>query len=165
MPLRAFCVALAGCVIVSCESFTEVIGPTHYSASMLGANVKPSAVTTAGSGTITMSWDPVARTLSYTLGYARLTSAATGVHLHGPANANGVAGILIDFESPPGAITTEFVAAETGSASGRIDLTQPITPTVSGDSLVVLLQKGLLYVDAHTSANDAGEIRGNVREN
>jgi hypothetical protein len=163
MPLRSFSLAVAACLLASCESFTEVIGPTHYSASLLGANMKPGAVTTAGNGTITLSWDPLERTLDYTLGYARLSGAATSVHLHGPANANSVADILVDFDTLPA--PSELILAETGSGTGRIDLTQAITATVSGDSLVVLLQKGLLYVDLHTSANPAGEIRGNVREN
>ena len=164
MPLRFLRIAVLSCVVAACEPFTEVLGPTHYSAQLLGANVKPGAVTTAGTGTLTVSWDPVDKTLAYTLGYSRLEAAATSLHLHGPANANGVADALVDFGNPPGQMF-EIVLGETGSATGRIDLTLPITPTVSGDSLVVLLQRGLLYVDVHTSANAAGEIRGNVREN
>ncbi|HYC50323.1 MAG TPA: CHRD domain-containing protein [Gemmatimonadaceae bacterium] len=149
----------------SCETFTDVPGPTHYSAELRGANVKPGAVTSPGIGTLTASWDPVEGILSYTLGYSGLTSAATNGHIHGPANESSVGEILIDFDVPPDGSTGDFVKGALGSATGRIDLSGAITSTVSGDSLVKLLQAGRLYVDLHTSANAAGEIRGQLREN
>ena len=150
---------------LSCESFTEVIGPTHYSATLDGANVKPSAVAGVATGTITASWDPVDRVLTYTLGYSELAAAATNAHIHGPAGVNGVAEVLIDLEKVPDGSTGGLTKGTSGSATGRIDLSLAVTPTVSGDSLVTLLQRNQLYVDVHTSANPGGEIRGNLREN
>ena len=165
MTLRASVVLLILAGSASCESFTEVIGPTHYSATLDGANVKPSAVAGLATGTITASWDPVDRVLTYTLGYSELGGAATNVHIHGPAGVNGVAEVLIDFEDLPDGSNGELTKGTSGSATGRIDLSLAITPTVSGDSLVTLLQRNQLYVDVHTSTNPGGEIRGNVREN
>jgi hypothetical protein len=165
--LLAAAAALAG----ACETFTDVIGPTHYSAALNGANVKPSAVVTSGTGTMTASWNPTTGLLTYTLGWTDVSGAAVSAHLHGPADANGVAEVLIDFAAPPAGHTgppivlTTQGAPGTGSASGSIDLSQPITPTVSGDSLVILLQRGRLYVDVHTGTAATVHIRGNLREN
>jgi hypothetical protein len=165
MTLRSSAALLFLAGSLSCESFTEVIGPTHYSATFLGANVKPGAVAGPGTGTMTASWDPVDRVLTYTMGYSELGAAATNAHLHGPAGVNGVAEVLIDFENVPEGSEGSLTKGSAGSATGRIDLSLPITPTVSGDSLVKLLQRNQLYVDVHTSANPGGEIRGNLREN
>ena len=115
-------------------------------------------------GTMTASWDPNTRTISYTVGFSGLASAAIGVHLHGPATDLGVAEALVDFGDPP-ATDFQITLGASGSATGRIDLSLPMTPTVSGDSLVKLLQRGRLYVDVHTSGNPGGEIRGQLREN
>ena len=40
-----------------------------------------------------------------------------------------------------------------------------ITATVSGDSLIKLLNAGLLYVNVHTAANAGGEIRAQLKKN
>jgi hypothetical protein len=50
-------------------------------------------------------------------------------------------------------------------ASGTIDLNQPISngsSSISGDSLLTLLNAGLLYTNVHTAANPGGEIRGQI---
>jgi hypothetical protein len=50
-------------------------------------------------------------------------------------------------------------------ASGLIDLTQPISngsSSISGDSLLSLLNSGRTYTNVHTAANPGGEIRGQI---
>lgn len=165
MTLRSSTALLFLAGSLSCESFTDVIGPTHYSATLAGSNVKPSAVAGLATGTLTASWDPVDRVLTYTLGYSDLGAVATNAHIHGPAGVNGVAEVLLDFENVPVGSTGGLTKGTSGTATGRIDLSLAITPAVSGDSLVTLLQRNQLYVDVHTSANPGGEIRGNLREN
>jgi hypothetical protein len=160
-------VILCGCIalVSACESFTEVLGPTHYGATLAGANVKPGAVVTSATGTVTASLHPTSRKLSYTVTWSGLTGAALGAHIHGPATANGVADVLVDFDALPtgGAGTITLTAA--GSATGELDMALAVMPGVSGDSLVTLLNAGLLYVDVHTGANPTGALRGQLREN
>ena len=160
----------AAALAAGCETFTDVIGPTHYSAALNGTNVKPSAVVTNGFGTMTASWNPTNATLTYTLGWSDVTGAAVSAHLHGPADANTAGGIVIDFADLPDGSTGDLVlstqgAPGAGSATGTIDLSLPMTPTVSGDSLATLLRRGQLYVDVHTGTGATVHIRGNLREN
>ena len=145
----------------SCESYTEVRGPTPYVATLAGANVRPASVTTDGKGTLTGSVDPQNQAFSYTLSWSALASAATSVHLHGPATTSQSGDVLVDLAALP-AGSTGTLDLGAGEASGRVVLTGAITPTVSGDSLRKLLNAGQVYVDVHTLTLTSGEIRGQL---
>jgi hypothetical protein len=157
MPVRrrkaAIVVALS---LVGCETFTEVLGPIPYTASLTGAAVRPSGVTTDATGQLTAALDQTTLQLSYTVGWEDLSSAPTGVHLHGPADATGVADLLAELNDEDTELTP------TGAASGTLDLTAALTPAVSGDSLRKLLNAGQVYVDVHSVNNTSGEIRGQL---
>ena len=157
--LVAFTLALG--VSGACESYTEVRGPTPYLATLAGANVRPASVTTNGQGTLTASVDPQNQAFSYTLTWSDLGSAATSAHLHGPATTAATGDLLLDFAAPPDG-STGTLDIGGAVASGRLVLTGAITPTVSGDSLLKLLNAGQVYVDVHTLTHTAGEIRGQL---
>lgn len=157
MHSKALVVATVILGFTACESFTEVLGPIPHTAALTGAAVRPSAVTTDAVGQLNATLDQETLRWSYTVGWEDLSSVPTGVHLHGPADASGVAEILAELNT----IDTEM--APTSSASGALDLTAAmITPTVSGDSLRVLLNANQVYVDVHTENNTNGEIRGQL---
>src|SRR5262249_59923794 len=85
-----------------------------------------------------------------------LSGNAAASHIHfGAAGSNG--GIAYPFNA---------AAVQTGQvASGMIDLTLPVsngTTSISGDSLLSLLNSGQLYTNVHTGANPNGEIRGQI---
>lgn len=146
--------------LVACESFTEVLGPIPYTATLTGAAVRPNAVTTDATGTLNASLDRETLQWSYTVAWQSLSSAPTTVHLHGPADAAGVAEVLAELNTADTATTK---LTPTGSASGALDLTAAtITPTVSGDSLRILLNAEQVYVDVHTVNNADGELRGQL---
>ena len=142
--------------VVSCETFTEVLGPIPYTATLTGAAVQPNAVTTDATGTLSAALDQETLQLSYTVAWQNLSSAPTTVHLHGPADAQGIAEILVELN------TGDTQLNPTSSATGSLDLTAPITPTVSGDSLRLLLNAQQVYVDVHTVNNADGELRGQL---
>ena len=152
---RLALIALAA-VAVSCESFTEVLGPIPYTTTLTGAAVQPNAVTTDATGTLTAALDQETLQLSYTVAWQNLSSAPTTVHLHGPADAQGIAEVLVELN------TGDTQLTPTSSATGSLDLTAPITPTVSGDSLRLLLNAQQVYVDVHTVNNSDGELRGQL---
>ncbi len=161
MPTRNNAVVLCACAAfaMGCESFTEVLGPTRYTATLNGASVKPTSVSTSATGRFTAALHPTNGKLSYTITWSGLSGAVIGAEINGPADANGIAGILVDLAAVPNGVLERD---PTDSGSGELDLTLPVTPTVNGDSLKKLLGNGRLYVSLRTSANQSGEIRGQI---
>jgi len=79
--------------------------------------------------------------LTYTVVYDGLTGPATAGHIHGPAAPGSNAGIVVPFPVPASPI------------SGTATL-QP----AEAEALLA----AMLYVNIHTAANPAGEIRGQI---
>jgi hypothetical protein len=164
---RLGALALLALAISACESLTEAAQRQPLSATLTGDSVKPAAISTSGTGSFsaTLSYLNGQAALEYSLTFSELAGTATAVHLHGPSGADNVGDLLVDLAALPvgsgGAVT---LGATTGTASGTLDLTVAVFPTVSGDSLHVLLDADLAYVDVHTSAHVGGEIRGQIRK-
>ncbi|WP_400192833.1 CHRD domain-containing protein [Hymenobacter sp. B81] len=95
----------------------------------------------AATGTMTGSYNKTTRVLTYTVTYQGLTPAAGHIHQAAPG-VNG--GVMVPFSS----VTTSPI---TGTAT----LSQ-----ADGDALLA----GNSYVNLHTQAFTAGEIRGNIRQ-
>ena len=125
--------------------------PPQFTAALTGANERPNPVTTGAAGSATIVKN--GSTYSYTISYSGLSSAPTGAHIHGPANASVSAAVIVPF-------TVTGAAAGTGTLSGTF--TQTNTPNISNDSLDVLMRTGNAYVNLHTTTNGAGEIRGQL---
>lgn len=102
-------------------------------------------VTTTGSGTLTGTYNTSTNVWQYNINWSSLTSDATAVELHGPADA-GISGTLIMALS----ITTSGV---TGNASGNITLTEQQETD---------LLAGRYYYTVLTATNLTGEIRGQI---
>jgi len=156
-------VAFVG-ITTACEDDDVV---ARYSATMTGANENPTNTSPAtGTFTATLDEDNI---LTYSLSFQGLESNSNNAHIHGPGAAAGPnnvppavnAGILIFFNDPAAGRVLTF-GSTSGSATGTIDLNLPATATVSGDSLLVLLNNGNAYVNIHTTGRPAGEIRGNI---
>jgi Cu/Zn superoxide dismutase len=152
----ALAAVMVTALVVACKG-DNTNAPTlqtmTYVATMSGANeVPPVAASASGTATFTLT----GKTLSYVVTVSDLSGNAAASHIHfGAANANGN-------------IAYPFTAAsvQSGSvASGSIDLTQPVsngTTSITGDSLLTLLNNGSLYTNVHTAANPGGEIRGQI---
>ena len=157
--------ALLACVLLAaCESSTDVVGTDTFAAALSGASVKPTAVTTSASGRLAITLRSDTSLLFYDLTFAGLSTAATGVQIHGPAADTAVADVLIDFAALPLGGQGTVQLGTSGSAKGTIDLHKQVKTGVTGDSLFILLHAGLLYVDVKSSGSSAGEIRGQVRK-
>jgi hypothetical protein len=145
--------AVTGAMLACSSDPTAPAQSTTYIAQLSGVNEVPSvALGASGSGKFTLT----GRTLSYVITVSGLSGTAAASHIHG-----GAAGVN-------GTILYPFTAAAVRSgqvASGTIDLNQPISngsSSISGDSLLTLLNAGLLYTNVHTAANPGGEIRGQI---
>ena len=104
------------------------------------SEVPPNA--SAGTGTADLDYDAATKKLSWKLTYSGLSGPATAAHFHGPAEPGKNAGVALAI---PGATSSP---AE-GSA-------------VLSDAQAADLTAGMYYINVHTAANPAGEIRGQV---
>lgn len=115
-----------------------------FKADMTGPGEVPPNQTT-GTGTISVSYDPAAKQLSWEGTFSGLTGPATAAHFHGPAEPGKNAGVMI-WISEKG---QPFASPFKGSA------------TLTDDQAASLLA-GQWYVNIHTAANPGGEIRGQL---
>lgn len=142
----------------ACESDSDV--RARYSATLTGAAEMPNPVTSSGGGTFTATLNS-SNILTYRITFQNLNAVAIFAHIHGPSTIALTGDILVDFNMPSlGRVLT--TGQTSGTATGTVDLNLPITGTVSGDSLIALLNNGNSYVNIHSSAHTAGEIRGQI---
>ena len=99
-------------------------------------------VGTPGTGLLVAAYDTDAMTLRWTITYQGLSGPPTAAHFHGPAALGVNAGVAIGIE---GDLASPIV--------GEIVLSEPEARD---------LLAGLYYLNIHTSAFPAGEIRGQV---
>lgn len=97
---------------------------------------------TSGNGKAEVTYDPSSKKLSWTVTFSGLSGPATMAHFHGPAEPGKNAGVAVP-------IGNNISSPATGSAT--------LTDAQAAD-----LMGGRWYVNVHTAANPAGEIRGQV---
>ena len=127
---------------------TAVASPTSAATIKLKADLKASNEVppnnSKGSGSVDLTFDEATKKLTWKGTYKDLTGPPIGAHFHGPAQSGKNAGILVPI----------FVVPKTPSPfEGSATLT---------DEQVGYLNAGMLYVNIHTDANKAGELRGQV---
>lgn len=116
------------------------------SAILNGAFERPDPIDTAGTGSGTFQLS--GNTLTFDIQYAGLSGPATRAHIHGPGTMDVSAPVMIDLEPFNGG-----TFGSTGAISGSVVLT-------SEQKAAVL--SGRTYVNFHTEAHTAGEIRGQI---
>jgi hypothetical protein len=121
---------------------TDLSGPTSTGAS------------TTGNGTFQGVLDTLNFTLSINLNFDQLTSPTGGAsppaHIHQATVPGGTGGVIIPFPGFPGGVT-----------SGVYTQILPLT-VAQYNNLVTALATGTAYVNVHSNAFPAGEIRGNL---
>ena len=125
------------CAMIAAPAFAEI---RVYKAALSGAEEVPPTIT-KGVGTVEITYDTATKKLGWKGTYSDLSGVATAAHFHGPAGIgkNG------PVEVPVIAMSSPFE----GSA-------------VLNDVQASDLTAGKLYLNIHTVANPAGEIRGQV---
>ncbi len=118
--------------------------PESIKVQLTGAQQVP-PVQTPATGTADITYDPATRMVTWTITYSGLTGAATMAHFHGPA-PEGKNGPVVIWLSKQGSPATSPI-------SGQATLTpEQAQQFAAGD----------WYVNVHTQAHPAGEIRGQV---
>ncbi len=140
---RRAVLALAGLGWVSAVT-TAQAAPMSFSVPLTGAAQVP-PVNTQGSGTAALTYDPSTRVLTWNVTYSGLSGPATMAHIHGPAAAGKNAGVEV-WLSRRGAGASSPITGQTTLTSAQAQQ----------------LMAGDLYINVHTKAHPAGEIRGQV---
>ena len=139
-------------VATSCGSDSTAPTNKTYVANLSPANEVP-AKTTTGTGVATFV--DLGTEIDWTLTLTNMTGVIAS-HIHGPAAAGVNASVIINLFLPNVA---------TGTVNGEVahgSITNANNANISLDSLRVLFNNGNAYVNVHTSANGAGEIRDQV---
>ena len=98
-----------------------------------------------GKGQVTATFDAATKTLTWKGDYSDLTGPAIMAHFHGPADPSKNAGVVIP------------IFTNAGSAKNPFEGTATLT-----DQQAQQLMSGEWYVNVHTDANKAGEIRAQL---
>lgn len=118
--------------------------PVSFKVPLTGAQQVP-PVQTPGMGTADLTYDPSTRVVTWTITYDGLSGPATMAHFHGPA-VEGKNGPVVIWLSKHG-------SAVTSPISGQATLTPEQAQQFAADEW---------YINVHTDAHPAGEIRGQV---
>jgi hypothetical protein len=95
----------------------------------------------AGTGSVTATFDTAAKKLSWKGTYSGMSGPATAAHFHGPAEPGKNAGVAVP------------ITPNTSPFEGSATLTDAQAAQVMG---------GQWYVNIHTAANPGGELRGQL---
>jgi CHRD domain len=130
--------------IFSCKKKEDpIVVPTttvNFAATVNGASEVPVNASTA-TGSMVGSFDKVSKIFTLNLTYSGLT--ATNMHIHkGPAGVSG--GVLFGLSTSP--------------FTSPISYTSPVLSAGQEDSLMT----NLYYINIHSAAFPAGEIRGQI---
>ena len=134
----------------SCYENTPAANPVSSSqqqsliqltATLNGAQIRPTAITSPGSGTFNAAIDRTTRVMSYTLAYSGISAVSAAINRNTQANTNGDRIVAL---TP---LTSPIIGSITLRDQARVDS----------------LSTGLCNVVVATSPNPAGEIRGDIR--
>jgi CHRD domain len=144
ISIRAMLFVAFAIFVFSCKKKADEIIPpvttVNFAATVNGANEVPTNSSTA-TGAMTGKFDKVSKVLSFTLTYSGLT--ATNMHIHkGPAGVSG--SVLFGLSTSP--------------FTSPVTYTSPALSTGQEDSLMT----NLYYINIHSAAFPAGEIRGQI---
>jgi hypothetical protein len=138
----------------SCGSDTTAPAIKRYIANLSPANEVP-AKTTTGTGVVTFV--DLGSEIDWTMTLTNVKDVRFS-HIHGPAAAGTNGSVIINLFFPN-------FPPETGTLNGVVahgTITNANNSAVSLDSLRVLFNNGMAYVNVHTAVNLGGEIRDQV---
>lgn len=137
------------------DSTTEPSLVTQFTATLSGANERPTPNTSTATGTATVTIVGE-NSLTFTVVVAGITNLTAG-HIHvGKASVAGAVIIgLAPAVLPVGTFSGTF-------NSGTIAVADLANAPVTMSSLIALIRNGDAYVNIHTVANGGGEIRGQL---
>ena len=155
-PLLGGLTIVALLALGSCKDDVGVTVTERFSATMSGANVLP-PITTTATGTAQFTYVGDIKTLFYEVDVTGIDSV-TLAHIHAPAPVDSSAGVALNLYTTGKSKGLGFTGVLATGVAGQLG--PPANMTL--DSLLVLMRNGHAYVNVHTAAHPAGEIRGQV---
>lgn len=143
MPRTTYCFALAGslaAMMLLSGSPTAAASMT-FKAGLSGGNEVP-PISASGKGSLSATFDPATKVLTYTATYSGLSGPVTAAHFHGPSDAKHNAPVMVPVS---GSLASPM--------KGKATLT---------DAQAAALRGGRMYFNVHTAQHKPGEIRGQV---
>jgi hypothetical protein len=135
---------IAGLMGAACAGGLALAAPASFKVSLTGPQQVP-PVQTTGSGSADLTYDPSTRVVTWSITYSGLSGPATMAHFHGPAEQGKNAGVVI------------WLSKQGSPAESPIKGEATLTPEQAQQFIA-----GEWYVNVHTQAHAAGEIRGQV---
>jgi CHRD domain len=143
MMSRRAVIVFAGVLSAAASIGLAHAAPQSFTVALSGAQQVP-PVTTTGSGTADLTWDPATRIVTWSITFSGLSSDATMAHFHnGGAGKNGPVVVWLSTRGQP--------------PSSPITGTATLTPTQAAQFAM-----GDWYINVHSKLHPAGEIRGQV---
>lgn len=136
-------ISAAGAALLASGSASRAAGTT-FTADLKGSSEVPPNTTT-GTGSLTATYDPATKELTWSGTFSGLTGPAMAAHFHGPAAVGKNAGVQIWLSEKGKPFNSPFK----GSAK--------LTDAQASD-----LTSGQWYANIHTKANPGGELRGQL---
>jgi hypothetical protein len=121
-------------------------GVEIFTATLNGANERPTPVTTTATGTAVVT--VLGNLVSWKVDVVNIDSIVAGHIHHGPVDSAG-------------GVRVNFVPAVTGQ---NFTGTATVGSATVADSILVFMRAGNSYVNIHTAVNGGGEIRGQLRK-
>jgi CHRD domain len=138
------CVGSAAGAALVASGAPSYAATTTFKADLKGSSEVPPN-TTSGTGSVTATYDPATKELTWSGTFSGLTGPAMAGHFHGPAEVGKNAGVQIWISEKGKPFESPFK----GSAK-------------LSDAQASDLMNGQWYVNIHTKANPGGEIRGQL---
>jgi hypothetical protein len=160
MLIRHFVAGLgllaAAMLTTASASHAEIV---HFKADLKAANEVP-PFETAGSGKLTATYDSSAHRLTWEGSYSGLTGPASAAHIHGPAGPSGSAGVVFWISDNVG-------QCDKGGCRFKPGVKVPLGSPFHGSAQLTdvetsELMSGQFYINIHTDAHPAGELRGQL---
>ena len=145
--ILGYCVGSAASAVLMVSASRSEAATSTSKANLDGKEEVPPN-TTRGSGSVTVTYDPTTKKITWNGSYTGLTGPVTAAHIHGPADPGKNAPPVV-WLTKKGDTSPNFPSSFTGSAE--------LTDEQAKD-----FRLGKYYVNIHTAANPAGEIRGQL---
>jgi len=162
-------IALTGAALALGTATASAGDVEKFHAVFSGFNEVPS-ILSEGKGTLDLTLDRTAKTLTFTLTYSNLSAPVTQSHIHfGKVHVNGSVVVFFCTNLGNGPSGTQACPAGGGTVTGTITASNVIgvpSQNVSAgdfDAIEDALESNTAYANIHTMNFPAGEVRGQVR--